>query len=128
LEQLMTEEERIRRGQECFKKVHGDALQVYKAGAGVYSDMALRNIYNDVWGREVMSVRERRLAVMGALAAMGVMSAVEKHLRSILSLNERSWEEIQEIGIALSPYIGAARAGDFLELVSRLKAEAASGK
>jgi 4-carboxymuconolactone decarboxylase len=119
----MTDEERIAHGQEVFRKVHGDALVPYAPGAGTYSDMALRNIYSDVWGRDVMSVRDRRLAVLGALAAMTLLGPIEKHLRSALSLDELSWEEIGEIGIVLSPYIGAARTGELLQLIGQLKAE-----
>ena len=119
----MTEEERILRGQELFKKVHGDAVRPTKVGAGTYSDMALRNIYGDVWGREVMSIRERRLAVIGALAATSMWGGLEKHLRSALCLEELSWEEVDELAIVLSPYIGAPRTGDFVQLILRLKAE-----
>jgi len=119
----MTEEERILRGQDLFKKVHGDAVRPARAGSGIYSDMALRNIYNDVWGREVMSIRDRRLAVIGALAAMSLLNSLEKHIRSALNLEELTWEEIDELAIALSPYIGAPRTGDFVELILRLKAE-----
>ena len=118
----MSDDERIRRGLDLFKKVHGDAVAPIKPGKGAYSDMALRNIYNDVWGREIMSIRDRRLAVIGALAAMSLWNSLEKHLLSALDLKELTWEELEELTIALSPYIGAPRTGDFTELVLRLKA------
>jgi 4-carboxymuconolactone decarboxylase len=122
----MTEEERLRRGKDVFKKVHGDALDPYPAGAGLYHEMALRNIYNDVWGRDGMSVRERRLAVMGALAARDQLGALEKHLRSVLSLNELTWDEIYEVAVALSPYIGAPSIGGVFALIKTLRNEASA--
>jgi 4-carboxymuconolactone decarboxylase len=119
----MTDEERLRRGQEVFKKVHGDALEVNPPGAGFFHDISLRNIYNDIWGRDGMSVRERRLAVMGALAALNQMGALEKHLRSVLSLQELTWDEINEFAVTLSVYIGAPAIGNVFGLIRSLKNE-----
>lgn len=120
----MTEEDRLARGLEIREKVHGDAIPPLTGEMGTYTQLSVRNIYNDVWGRDVMSVRDRRLMVMGALAAMTLMNPLEIHLRSALTLGELTWEEIDEFAIAVSPYIGAPRTTYVLQLIGKLKSEA----
>jgi 4-carboxymuconolactone decarboxylase len=121
----MTEEERFARGLEVRETVHADVLPALPENAGTYAKLSVRNIYNDIWGREVMSVRDRRLSVMGALAAMTLIDPLETHLRSALALKELSWEEVDEFAIAVSPYIGAPRTTYVLQLIGKLKAELA---
>jgi 4-carboxymuconolactone decarboxylase len=119
----VTEEERFARGLEIREKVHGDVIPRVTAETGGFSNISVRNIYNDIWGREVMSIRDRRLMVMGALAAMTLMDPLETHLRSALALEELTWEEIDEFGIAVSPYIGAPRTTYVLKLINKIKSE-----
>ena len=121
----MTEDERYDRGREVFKRIHGDVIPQPNREMGTFSEISVRNIYNDVWGREIMSVRDRRLIVMGALAAMTLMDPLEIHLRSALELKELSWDEINEFVITLSPYIGAPRTTYVHMLVSKLKGDLA---
>jgi 4-carboxymuconolactone decarboxylase len=119
----MTEDERYDRGREVFKRIHGDVIPQPNREMGAFSEISVRNIYNDVWGREVMSVRDRRLLVMGALAAMSLTEPLEIHLRSALELKELTQEELDEISIALSPYIGAPRAAYVLKIVKKIKSK-----
>jgi 4-carboxymuconolactone decarboxylase len=119
----VTEEERFARGVEVRENVHGDVLPPVTEEMGTFSKISVRNIYNDIWGREVMSVRDRRLMVMGALAAMTLVDPLETHLRSAVALEELTWEEIDEFAIALSPYIGAPRTTYVLRLISKVKSE-----
>ena len=124
----MTEEERTKRGREIRKKVHADVVPDYESEPGTFPDITVRNIYNDIWGREVMPIRDRRLMVMGALAAMTLIDPLEIHLRSALALGELSWKEVDEFGVALSPYIGAPKTTYVLKLIGKLKREEAEKK
>lgn len=119
----MTDEERLKRGLEIIRLVHGDVVPATPREPGSFGEIAVRNIYNDIWGREVMSVRDRRLMVMGALAAMTHMEPLEIHIRSALALEECTWEELNEFVITLSPYIGAPKTTYVLQLISKLKSE-----
>jgi 4-carboxymuconolactone decarboxylase len=117
----MTDEERYERGQAVFKTMHGDVIPPLTPDMGTFPQITVRNIYNDIWGREVTSIRDRRLMVMGALAAMTLIEPLETHLRSALALGELTWDEVDEFGVALSPYIGAPRTTYVLKLIGRLK-------
>jgi 4-carboxymuconolactone decarboxylase len=117
----MTDEERMARGREVVDLVHGGVVST--TGGGDMGGIVLRNIYNDIWGREVMPIRDRRLMVLGALATMSLTPVFETHLRSAIALKELTWEEIDEIPIALSPYIGMPRTTYIMRLIGTLKAE-----
>jgi len=105
----MTEEEQYERGRGVHKRIHGSVLTPGPRKEETFSDIAMRNIYNEIWGREVMSVRDRRLMVIGALAGMTLTDPLEIHLRSAIDLKELTWEEIDEIAVALSPSFGAPK-------------------
>ena len=117
----MTDQERYERGQAVFKKMHGDVIPPLTPEMGTFPQISVRNIYNDIWGREVMSIRDRRLMVLGALAAMTLTEPLETHLRSALALGELTSDEVDEFGIALSPYIGAPRTTYVLKLIAQIK-------
>src|SRR5579863_8141109 len=106
----MTDDERYDRGLDIIARIHGSVVPATPREKGTFPEIAVRNIYNDVWGREEMSVRDRRLMVIGALAAMTLMDPLEIHLRSALELEELSWNELNEFVITMSSYIGAPRA------------------
>jgi alkylhydroperoxidase/carboxymuconolactone decarboxylase family protein YurZ len=58
----MSEEERFRKGAANFRKVYGDVLPMPdRMDADAFTSMTFRNLFGDVWGRDQMSMRERRL-------------------------------------------------------------------
>jgi len=79
----MTDEERLARGAKTFKEVHGTVLNLPdKVDPDSFSGHVMRDVYNDVWARKKMTVRERRLLVLGALAAQTLPTPLEIHMKS----------------------------------------------
>ena len=74
----MAENDRYERGTEMIKKVYAGDVNVPAKGAMAFSDLMVENLFAEVWTREVLSIRDRRLILLGVIGALG-----EKGQRSV---------------------------------------------
>jgi 4-carboxymuconolactone decarboxylase len=104
----MTDEDRLRRGQEMFKKVYGDVIPMPElTDFGKYT---LTQLFAEVLTRDTMTMRDRRLLIFGALAGSGAdPSLFEIHARSAVANGEIEAAELEEFCILLSYYCGLPR-------------------
>ena len=66
-----TEESAFERGAAMMRRVYGDAIPVPPEGTMAFSDVMVRSLFAEVWDRDVLSIRDRRLLLMGVVAACG---------------------------------------------------------
>lgn len=64
------------------------------------------HLFGEVWSRPGLSIRDRRLLVMGATAALGRADLIEVQARGALLNSELSAEELQEASLQLHYYVG----------------------
>lgn len=103
----MADTERRARGKAVFQAVYGDVLPLKDVPVGdVYIDNMFDQLFAEVWSREVLSMRDRRLLVLGALAAGGEAEMAEVHLRSALGNGELTADQAREVLIFMIHYIG----------------------
>jgi 4-carboxymuconolactone decarboxylase len=122
----MTEEEMIARGGEFFQKCYGGIVPVPQVSDGkTYAGMSLK-MFNDFWGDEKLSFRDKRLIVMGVLAGLGAdPSLFEIHARSALGNGELQPEELRAVVLMMLPYVGYPRASPLFLAAEKLLAERA---
>jgi 4-carboxymuconolactone decarboxylase len=103
----MTEEEVIARGQEMFTKCYGDVLRAPKRiDPKGYWGLSMK-MFNDFWGDERLSFREKRLVVLGVLAGRGGdPGAFLTHAKSALGNGELSADELRAAVMMTLPYAG----------------------
>jgi 4-carboxymuconolactone decarboxylase len=119
----LTDEERLKRGRESFKEIHGAVLTPpEKIDPQSFSAHVMRCVYNDVWGRKKMSNRERRLVVLGALAAQSLEFPLETHLKCAFELGELDASDIEEVMYVLGAYVGMPRTAVFAQILQRVSA------
>jgi 4-carboxymuconolactone decarboxylase len=117
----MTDEERFEAGRKVFKAIHGDVLELPdRVDPDSFTGHVLRDVYNDVWGRKKMSTRERRLVVIGALAAQSLQFPLETHMKCALELGEIDGSDVDEIVYVLGVYIGMPRTTMVAEIAQKL--------
>jgi 4-carboxymuconolactone decarboxylase len=68
--------------------------------------ITVENLFGDVWSREGLGVRDRRLITLTVLALLGKESSMELHLRQALVKNEMTKKELEEVMIHLAHYAG----------------------
>ncbi len=94
---------KYQRGAEVFEQVVGFAPP---AKGPAFLRLTVENLFADVWSREGMSVRDRRLITITVLAMMGKRDSLELHMRRALETEDLSPKELSELAIHLAHYAG----------------------
>jgi len=105
---MTDDKSRLDKGLEMFREVYGNQVPVPEgAEKSPFHSLMLENLFGQVWGREAMSVRDRRLILMGVIAGVGAdMMLLEIQLKSALEKGELQRDQLREIPIILTQYIG----------------------
>jgi 4-carboxymuconolactone decarboxylase len=64
------------------------------------------HLFGEIWSRPGLSVRDRRLLVIGATAALGRADLIEIQVRGALANDELSADELREAVLHLQYYVG----------------------
>jgi 4-carboxymuconolactone decarboxylase len=73
---------------------------------GGYAEMTVDHLFGAVWTREALGIRDRRLLTMGVLAALGKTDLMDIQFNSALEREELTVEQVREIVVHLTHYIG----------------------
>ena len=71
--------------------------------------MMAERMFADVWSRDALSVRERRLLLLGLLVGQGIDDQVEVQLDTALRAGDLDESELREVVVFLSHYAGWTR-------------------
>lgn len=118
---------RLERGYEMYRAVYGDDMPQPDPNASLYVGQMMRHLFADTWGREALSVRDRRLVIMGVLAATGQADKVEIQFRRAHELGELSLDQLEEVVLQLAAYCGWGMVSPLSMLVPQMRREAATG-
>jgi 4-carboxymuconolactone decarboxylase len=103
------------------QKIYGDVIPAPKKGlAGDFGTLCIEQQFAEVWARDVMSVRDRRIGLLGVLIALGEETPFRIHAESALANREITPTELNEVVIFLTPYVGYPRATKVLPIVGQL--------
>jgi 4-carboxymuconolactone decarboxylase len=98
--------EAYERGRETMRDVYaGDMVDLPK-GTMAFSDVMMESLFDQVWGRDILDVRSRRLLLMGVIASNGQVDTWKIQARAALRHGELSPDELRETLIMLAPYAG----------------------
>ncbi|WP_245642435.1 carboxymuconolactone decarboxylase family protein [Nonomuraea candida] len=76
--------------------------------------------FADVWSRPVLSVKERRLLLIGLLVGQGLHEMTDVQLDVALRAGETSEAELREVVVFLTHYAGWARGAKLNDQVEAL--------
>ena len=120
----MTEDEMIARGQEMFAKCYGGVIPVPSQIEPKGFTGATMKMFNEYWGDERLSFREKRFVVLGALAGKGADPALFGiHAKSALRNGEMSANELRGVVHMTVPYVGYPHAAPLFVADEKLIAE-----
>jgi 4-carboxymuconolactone decarboxylase len=106
----MGDPKRRERGAEMMKKVYAGDVAVPPEGASAFADLMLEQLFAEVWPREQLPMRDRRLLIMGAIAALGEPMTWRIQIRAAIKNGELTPEQARETLIQLVQYAGYPRA------------------
>ncbi|NEW40345.1 carboxymuconolactone decarboxylase family protein [Nocardia cyriacigeorgica] len=91
------------RGLAKMEEVYGTPFQEYP---GDHFAMTADHLFANVWSRPGLSIRDRRLVLLGALTAQGLMDTAAIQIGAALRNGELTEEQLHEIALFLCHYIG----------------------
>jgi len=89
-------DERYERGRARFLEVHDEKALRAVEGLGDLGRAIVQFIYGDVYGRSGLSTRDREIAAVASLVALGRSSQIPQHLRAALRAGVTP-EELTEV-------------------------------
>ena len=121
----MSDAERRARGAEMMTKVYAGDVVVPPEGASAFADVMLEQLFAEVWTRDGLEVRERRLLIMGVIAALGETMTWKIQVRAAIKNGELDADQVREALLHLAQYVGYPRAAGLLGATEEAIAEAA---
>ena len=98
------------KGIEMFNEVYcNDLPQPPETGKDRFFDYMLDTVFGQLWADESLSIRDRRLLLLGAIAALGEDTTFTIQLRSALKRGEIDEKQVHEIVTFLTAYVGYPR-------------------
>lgn len=91
------------RGLAKMSEVYGFDVQ---DGPGDHFALTVDHLFAEIWERDGLSVRDRRLLLLGALSAQGMVDVAEIQVGAALGNGELDEMQLREIGIFLCHYVG----------------------
>ena len=112
------------KGIEMFNTVYcGDLPQPPAAGVNKFTDFMLETLFGTLWADETLSLRDRRLLLIGAIAAQGEENTLTIQMRSALKRGELSQAELETAVVFLTQYVGYPKGSKMHMALTRLVAE-----
>ena len=110
-EETAMDEDKRQRGIDVFNEVYcGDLPQPPDEGQDKFFDYMLENLFGTLWADNTLSIRDRRLLLLGAIAAQGEELTFSIQARSALKRGELSPEQLDAAVVFLTQYVGYPKA------------------
>jgi 4-carboxymuconolactone decarboxylase len=94
------------RGAAMMERIYNGAVPVLPEGTMVFNDVMMRTLFAEVWDRDVLSVRDRRLMLLGVIATAGASEVWRIQATAALANGELTPDELRETLVILAPYAG----------------------
>ena len=123
----MPDDQRYERGLAMFQEVYDGDVPAPPRGAMAFFDAMIEQTFAELWSREALSVRDRRLVIIGIIAALGERDTFKIQVRAALKKGELSAEQLREVLMQIAHYAGYPRAAGLLGTLEQTIAEVEKG-
>jgi 4-carboxymuconolactone decarboxylase len=97
---------RYERGAAKLREVYAGDVVDLPEGTMAFNDVMVRSLWAEVWDRDVLDIRSRRLLILGVIAANGQVDTFKIQARAALRRRELTPDELRETLVMLAPYAG----------------------
>jgi 4-carboxymuconolactone decarboxylase len=114
------------RGLEMLESVFGPTVraQVEALPPSPQIRETVTHLLGEIWSRPQLSVRDRRLLVIGVTATLGAPNLIEALIAGAIANKELTDEQLDELPLFLSFYAGWGKAGPILSGIAAARASA----
>jgi 4-carboxymuconolactone decarboxylase len=118
----MNDKERRALGEETIKDVYAGDVVVPPEGYA-FTDIMLKQLFAELWTRDTLSMRDKRILLLGIIAEKGEASTFKIQIKASLKRGEMNPEEARELLLFIAQYSGYPRAASMLGPVEEAIAE-----
>ncbi|MCG7308957.1 carboxymuconolactone decarboxylase family protein [Brachybacterium sp. ACRRE] len=112
------------RGLAMMDQVYGPGFsEAMTEQRGTFAEDTVNHLFADVWSRPGLTIRELRLLVLGATAALGRSDLVHVQVRGALANDELDAQQLDEMVAFLAHYVGWGNATQFQQGVAAALAD-----
>lgn len=121
----MNDAERRALGEEKLKDVYAGDV-VAPAEGYAFTDIMLKQLFAELWTRETLSMRDKRILLLGIIAEKGEPMTFKIQVKASLKRGEMTPDEARELLLFIAQYAGYPRAASMLAPLEEAIAEAAA--
>ena len=119
-----SDSERRQRGLKMFEEVYGGIVPVPPPDKqGAFFLQTIDQLFSETWSRPNMSIRDRRLVALGAVAALGETEMFEIQIRAAIKKGELTKAQVEDLVHFLPAYISYPRTSKILMITQKIFAE-----
>jgi 4-carboxymuconolactone decarboxylase len=110
-----------RKGLEKMNEVY--AWEMPNIEGDEYFDLTVDHLFGTIWSRPGLSMRDKRLMTLTVVTALGLQDLCEVQVNAALQNEELTEEEIKEMAVFLTHYVGFPLGSGLNGVVGRVAAK-----
>lgn len=116
------------KGIEVFDAVYGpgSSQMVAEAPRSAYIEETVEHLFGDIWSLPHLSIRDKRLLVVGATTMLGRADLLEVQLAGAIANGELTDAQLEEMKLLMVFYAGAGNTTALVRGIEAAKARAAN--
>ena len=111
-------DEKRRKGLEKMNEVYG--WEMPNVEGDPFFDLTVDHLFGTIWNRPGLSMRDKRIMTLTAVAALGNDALAEIQANAALHNDEMTGEELKEMAVFLTQYLGFPLGSKFDGAVSKV--------
>ncbi len=119
----MNKKSRRETGLEMIKEAYAGDVEVPEKGLA-FIDVMLEQLFAELWTRETLSMRDKRILLLGIIAEKGEPATFKIQVKASLKRGEMNSEEARELLLFIAQYAGYPRAASLIGPIEEAIAEA----
>lgn len=114
-------DERRKKGLEKMNEVYG--WEMPNIEGDPYFDLTVDHLFGDIWSRPGLSMRDKRIMTLSIVTALGEQDLAEIQVNAALQNGELTEDELKEMAVFLTQYVGFPRGSGLNGVVGRVVAK-----
>ena len=90
---------------------------------GDYFALTVDHLFADIWSRPGLSMRDKRIVTLSVVTALGLSDLAEIQVNAALGNQELTEEELREMAIFITHYVGFPLGSTFNNVVEKVAAK-----
>jgi 4-carboxymuconolactone decarboxylase len=114
-------DEQRKRGLEKMNEVYG--WEMPNIEGDPYFDLTVDHLFGDIWSRPGLSMRDKRIMTLSIVTALGEQDLAEIQVNAALQNGELTADELKEMAVFLTQYVGFPRGSGLNGVIGRVVAK-----